>query len=158
MQGRHGSWRQSAAISGFRVRPSRALRLWRAGLIGLWAVALLAAPLAVLGATAVLLSLRGCRGRLACLPVAVDGVWFAVDTATGFGQRRTADGSEYHWRLCRWFRCPWLIVLRLREEGGGRRHACLVLPRDTLDDAAWRRLYWLLGTSTLGSAAGSRSG
>lgn len=74
------------------------------------------------------------------------------------GQVRVDEGhgAPGIWTLRRWLRHPWLVILHLEGRRGER--ACVILPRDCLDPGSRRRLYYLLGVSTVGDGAGAGSG
>lgn len=151
-----GWWSTSAATSGFRVRPSHFLRAWRYGLACAWLAAVLAAPLPTLAASFPVLAARLLRGRLPGLPRILDARRIHLDPSMGQVRVEESRGAAGTWTLCRWLRHPWLVILYLEGRGGER--ACVVLPRDCLDAGSRRRLYYLLGVSTVGAGSGAGSG
>ncbi|MFV8833859.1 hypothetical protein [Aquisalimonas sp.] len=109
----------------------------------------------VLTALLILIPLTVFATRLSLLARPLECDWFSLDVASGSVCTDTADGIR-EWELAGWFRHPWLCVLYLR--GDDRAWAALVLPRDAMSGRCRRRLCYLLGVSTVGSASGNLSG
>lgn len=151
-----GWWSASAATSGFRVRPSRFLRAWRYGLAGAWLAAVLTAPVTALAASLPVLAAWLLRGRLPGVPRLLEARRIHLDPSAGQVHVDEGRGTAGSWVLCRWLRHPWLMILHLQGRDG--EGACVVLPRDSLDAGSRRRLYYLLGVSTVGAGSGAGSG
>lgn len=149
------SWSESAATSGFHVSPSRVAHHWRHALLGAAAMAAVAAPVAMLLSLLTLMLLAFLANRLSLVAHQLDCEWFSLDVASGCVWTDGGEGCR-DWQLQSWFRHPAICVLYVRGTSG--ESAVLVLPRDCLRARCHRRLYYLLGVSTVGTASGSLSG
>lgn len=149
------SWSESAATSGFHVSQSPLLHHWRHAVVSITGVAALIAPVGLMITLALLLVPVCAARRLSLMPLYIDCDWFSLDLDSG-GVSTLSDGQPSQWQLNSWFRHPGLCVLYLR--GKRRDSAVLILPRDCLNARAHRRLYYLLGVSTVGAGSGSLSG
>ncbi|WP_139209121.1 hypothetical protein [Aquisalimonas asiatica] len=118
-------------------------------------MAALKAPATLLLSLLALLALTACAARFGFNGRPMACYWFSLDVESGCVWADSVDGIRA-WQLRSWFRHPALCVLYLRGENG--TSATLVLPRDALDRRCARRLYYLLGVSTVGNASGSLSG
>lgn len=150
------SWSESAATSGFAVRPSLILACGRATLCACWAIAFWLAPGVVLLATTCLSPTLMLRGRSALCPRPLHVNRLQLDVEHGTVTTRDADGGSHVWCLRSWLRHSQLQILYLCCSSRG--HACVVLPRDAMDARGRRHLHYLLGVSTVASASGRVSG
>lgn len=141
-----GSWSRFAATSGFPVRASRQLRYVTLVPLLAWCLAVVAAPVAVVVASVLVLPAYAARGRFPWLPRRLVADRILLDTRNGLVRLQQPGGQTGCWRLRSWLRHPWLIILYLERAGD---HGCVVLPADATDRRARRRLHYLLGVSTV---------
>ncbi|WP_290647712.1 hypothetical protein [Aquisalimonas sp.] len=132
------------------------LRRWGYLLVAVWVMALALAPVAVILTTGMLMPLHLLRGRSPWYPRRLAACWIALDADRGCIRVKPALPNAPQWGLRDWFRHPRLMILYL--ERTPREYGCLVLVRDGMEPSAWRRLYYLLGVSTVGTGSQLRSG